>query len=83
MRKHPKAQESNFRNYVSRHSRLLIFVGVFIVFVTFLVKEGLRERLKDLVDSVDTAQSVFVAERENQQISQKVGGDIQNQRCFV
>jgi hypothetical protein len=72
MKKHPEAQESSFRNYVSRHSRLLIFVGALIVFVTFLVKEGLRERLKDLVDSIDTAQSVFVAERENQQMSQRL-----------
>jgi len=70
MKKHPEAQESSFRNYVSRHSRLLIFVGALIVFVTFLVKESLRERLKDLVDSIDTAQSVFVAEQENQQMSQ-------------
>jgi len=32
----------------------------------------LRERLKDLVDSIDTAQSVFVAERESQQMSQRL-----------
>jgi hypothetical protein len=47
MKKHSEARQSSFRNYVSRHSRLLIFVGALIVFVTYLVKDGLRERLKD------------------------------------
>src|SRR5437899_2825534 len=72
MNKQRETRQSSFRTFVSRHSKLLIFVGALIVFVTYLVKEGLRERLKDLVDSVDKAQSAFVAERENQQLSQRL-----------
>jgi len=72
MNRQQETRQSSFRTFVSRHSKLLIFVGALIVFVTYLVKEGLRERLKDLVDSVDKAQSAFVAERENQQLSQRL-----------
>jgi hypothetical protein len=43
-----------------RHNRLLTFVGALIVFTTFVVKEGLRERLKDFVDSVGAAESTFM-----------------------
>src|SRR5882672_6760922 len=46
--------------FFRRHNRLLTFAGALIVFVTFLVKEGKRESLKDLADSVDAAESVFV-----------------------
>jgi hypothetical protein len=55
---------------IRKHSRLLIFLGALIVFITFIIREGLREHLKDLVDSIDSAQGVFVVEQENQQLSQ-------------
>ena len=58
--------------FLRRHSRVLIFVGALVVFVTFVVREGLRENLKDLVDSIDTAQGVFVVEQENQQMSERL-----------
>lgn len=43
-----------------RHRRFLTFLGALIVFTTFIVKEGLREQLKDLASSIDSAESVFV-----------------------
>lgn len=72
MKRHQELQLRSFRKYVSGHSRLLIFVGALIVFVTYVVKEGLRDRLRDLVTSTDAAQSVFLGERENQRISQRL-----------
>jgi hypothetical protein len=51
--------------FFRRHNRLLTFAGALIVFVTFLVKEGKRESLKDLADSVDAAESVFVIRSDN------------------
>lgn len=39
-----------------RHLRLITFIGALIVFGTFVVNEGLRNQLKDLIDSERTAQ---------------------------
>lgn len=54
------ANRSKSRGFLRRHNRLLSFVGVLIVFITFVVKEGLRERIKDLADSIGTAQNLFL-----------------------
>ena len=42
------------------------------MFFTFVIREGFREYLKDLVDSISTAQSMFTVERENQLMSQRL-----------
>jgi hypothetical protein len=56
-----KANTTRFgSSRLHRHNRLLTFVGALIVFTTFVVKEGLRERLKDFVDSVGAADSTFM-----------------------
>jgi DNA-binding transcriptional MerR regulator len=47
------------KDFVVRHHRTLTFIGALVVFVTFVVKDGLREQLKDLVSSISTAESVF------------------------
>ncbi len=43
-----------------RHSQEVLFAGAIVVFVTFVVREGVREHLKDLVDSISNAQSTRV-----------------------
>jgi hypothetical protein len=45
--------------FLGQHRRLMTFTGALIVFVTFVLKDGLREQLKDLVSSIDSAESVF------------------------
>ncbi|HWY22904.1 MAG TPA: hypothetical protein VNX26_16880 [Candidatus Acidoferrum sp.] len=40
-------------------SHLLTFVGAFIVFLTFVVKEGLGERWKQTADAIDMAQYMY------------------------
>ena len=52
--------DGDFRNFLRRHSRILTVLGALIVFVTFVVKEGLRDRGKDLLASVESAQTTFV-----------------------
>ena len=42
-----------------RRDRFLTLLGSLIIFVTFIVKEGIGENLKDLVSSIETAQNVF------------------------
>jgi hypothetical protein len=54
----------SFRSFVQRHHRLLTFLGAVIVFITFIVKEGIRERLKNIGDSVSSAENVFIARSE-------------------
>lgn len=58
--------------FIRRHSRILIFIGAIVVFFTFVIREGFREYLKDLVDSIETARSMLTVERENQLMSQRL-----------
>ncbi|HEY7404197.1 MAG TPA: hypothetical protein VIB39_11790 [Candidatus Angelobacter sp.] len=51
----------SFANILRRHNRLLTFVGALIIFVTFLVKEGLREELRDTEGNIERAMQVFSA----------------------
>jgi hypothetical protein len=43
-----------------KHSHWLVFFGALIVFMTFVVKEGLRERWKDTADAIDRAQHAYL-----------------------
>jgi ElaB/YqjD/DUF883 family membrane-anchored ribosome-binding protein len=45
--------------FLKKHQRWISFIGASIVLVTFLLREVVREHLKDLADSLDQAQSVF------------------------
>jgi hypothetical protein len=47
------------------HHTLVTFIGAIIIFFTFIIKEGLREQLKDLVNSTDAAQATFLIRAEN------------------
>jgi len=47
------------RDFFQQHTKGLSFVGALIVFSTFVVREGIRERFKDLSDSISSAESVF------------------------
>jgi hypothetical protein len=49
------------RTIQRRHSQGILFAGAIVVFVTFIVREGVREHLKDLVDSINSAQSSRVS----------------------
>jgi hypothetical protein len=42
-----------------KHSHWLTYFGALIVFLTFVVKEGLRERWKDTADAIDRAQHAY------------------------
>jgi hypothetical protein len=52
-------REARLKIFFGKHRRLVTFIGALIVFVTFVIKDGLREQLKDLVSSIDSAESVF------------------------
>lgn len=47
----------DMKKFLSKHGGAVTIVGGVVVFVTFVVHEGLRERLKTLVDAVDSPAS--------------------------
>lgn len=51
-------------SFFQRHGRLLSFVGAFVVFGTFVLKDAVREQLKILVDSISSAQSFYLRQRD-------------------
>lgn len=51
-------------NFLRRHSRALSVVGASFVFVTFVVKDNLRDERKSLADSIDSAESIFILRSE-------------------
>jgi hypothetical protein len=67
-----KVNEPSPPSFFEKHGRLLTILGALIVFVTFLVKEGKRDELKELVQSLDAAQSLFEIRQENHDISRDV-----------
>jgi hypothetical protein len=60
----PPQGVSTFRMLLRRHAQVLTFVGALVVFATFIVREEVRENLKDLIASIDSAQSVFSTRRD-------------------
>jgi hypothetical protein len=52
------------KKFLSKHSGLVTIIGGLIVFVTFMVHEGLREHLKAIVESTDSAENNFLLRDE-------------------
>jgi hypothetical protein len=61
-----KETKHRLRRFFRRHNRSLTFVGALIVFATFVVKEGFRDHLKDLVNQIDNATSVFAIRQDTE-----------------
>lgn len=51
----------------NRHERNFILAGAFVVFLTFVVKDAIRDYLRDFGDSVDKAETAYL-------IRQDIGG---------
>jgi hypothetical protein len=61
----PAVPSRRLELFLRRSNRLVTIVGALIVFVTFVVKEGLREHWRDSVESVVTAQHFFQLRSES------------------
>jgi hypothetical protein len=57
----PNAQPKTF---YMRHDRFFTFLGTLIIFLTFVIKEGISDSLKDLVGQLDAAQNIFVIRQD-------------------
>ena len=60
------------QSFFVRHARLLSFVGAFIVFGTFIIKDALRDTSKDLLQSLSFAQASFALRSDNNTIIDKI-----------
>lgn len=63
-----------FKTFVNRHSDAMTIVGALIVFVTFVVKEAIGDNLREYVQSLHEAQSVFVLRQDHSVLEREVRG---------
>ena len=50
---------------LKKHERLLSAVGAGLVLLTFVVREAIREDLRDLISSIDSAQSTYLVRADS------------------
>jgi hypothetical protein len=62
------------KRWCKDRSHLLIFLGALIVFITFIVKEGLRERWQHNAEVIDSAQSAYALRAEIGVLNKKIEG---------
>src|ERR1700727_1480392 len=58
------ARVTKISTLLQRHRRFLTFGGAFLVFMTFIFKEGLKEELKNLSDNLENAQRFYILRTE-------------------
>jgi hypothetical protein len=63
-----------FKTFVNRHSNAMTIIGALIVFVTFVVKEAIGDNLREYVQSLHEAQSVFVLRQDHSVLEREVRG---------
>jgi hypothetical protein len=63
---HIRSLRYKLKRLAKRNQRPLAFVGALIVFTTFIVKDGIRDYVRDDVDSVKTALSVYQIRNDSQ-----------------
>ncbi|HXM22616.1 MAG TPA: hypothetical protein VN948_15270 [Terriglobales bacterium] len=56
----------------AKRRRLLPVIGATIVLATFVVKDAWRENLKDLVDSIENAQNVFLIRDDSKAVTSQL-----------
>ena len=59
-KKSGKTADGRVRQFLVVHKRWLSFIGAVVVFATFVLKEGLRDNLKDLVGALENAQNAIL-----------------------
>jgi hypothetical protein len=49
------------RTFLKRHHRIIIIIGAFIVFLTFVTKDAIRDQLKEETDSLQSAETLYLS----------------------
>jgi hypothetical protein len=60
-------RQNRFKTSLRKHSRLLTIISAFIVFVTFIVKEGLADQWKDQASAIDMAEYIYAIQADTSQ----------------
>jgi hypothetical protein len=63
-----KTHNSRIGHWLNKHERWLTFVGAFIVFTTFIIREELGERLKEQAGSIAIAQQLYDEHVEHKEL---------------
>jgi hypothetical protein len=63
-----KMQPKQFRDRLRKYNKIIAFAGATIVLTTFIVKEGWREHLKNLGETIAGAQNAFSLHADSQAI---------------
>jgi hypothetical protein len=63
-----KAKRLNVRQFAMRKRRRLVIWGALIIFITFLVRETLRDYLRDLKESLAAAETLYTLEGDFQML---------------
>jgi hypothetical protein len=56
--------QADHKAFYVRHDRFFTLLGSFIIFLTFIVKEGIGENLKNLASSIGSAENMFSLRQE-------------------
>jgi hypothetical protein len=59
-------------SFFKRHGKWVSFIGALIVFSTFVVKDAIRENLKNLVDSLASAENNFAIREDSALLSTEI-----------
>jgi hypothetical protein len=59
--------------WCKKHSHLLVFIGAIIVFLTFVIKEGLGERWKETADAINLAKYFYAVTDDATVLERSVG----------
>ena len=71
----PRMNNTSLKPFLERHSRLLSIAGLVLVFVTFIVKDAIREQLKDSLDSISAAENLYLIREDSAAIKELVTDD--------
>ena len=67
---------------LKKHEGLVTVIGALIVFATFVVKDGIRDRYKDWADSIDTAQVHYKLAAELMDLSKGLRENLDDSRAL-
>lgn len=69
-----KKTENWLSLFVKHHSRALSIIGALIVFITFVVKDAVRDHVKEIVDSLQSAEGVFLIRADTASVAYAMSG---------
>jgi hypothetical protein len=61
-----------FKHIVTKHQHWLTFAGAFIVFMTFIVKEGLRDHWERTAGAINAVQSAYAVRGDISELTQEI-----------